>query len=204
MHTAICGEQPDLIYFAGRGLDLRSFVAALSENGACLLHSVTIMSGDDTDNLIGSRLPLSGDIHVQVLYTAVAYPGEWQDFSGDPAYQANYADFADEFTRTYRFPAGDLSDGGAMMDHDAVVTAVQAAQDDPGTDPASVANFLSTIDCHSAVPGASGFIAFAQNTGNQIDKAIPILQIAEDGSLRQVDLAWSQGHPLDMSTSCSP
>ncbi len=200
-HDTICGERPDLIYFTGRGVDLRSFVAALSSGGACLLRSVTVMTGDDASRLIGSHLPLSGDIGVNLLYTGLAYPGEWG--TGNGINQINYADFAKQFTDIYRFPQGDLADSGAIMEHDAVLTAVTAAMEDPATSPSSIANFLFNFNCQTPIPGASGQIAFQPDTGNQIDKAMPILQLEADGSVRQAGLAWSQGHPLDTSPSCS-
>ncbi len=200
-HDTICDERPDLIYFTGRGVDLRSFVAALSSGGACLLRSVTVMTGDDAARIIGSRLALSGDIAVKLLYTGLAYPGEWG--TGDSINQTNYADFARQFVDIYRFPPSDLADSGAIMEHDAVLTAVTAAMEDPATSPNSIANILFNFNCHSTIAGASGQIAFQPDTGNQIDKAMPILQLNTDGSVRQAGLAWSQGHPLNTSPSCS-
>ncbi|WP_158893349.1 ABC transporter substrate-binding protein [Amycolatopsis anabasis] len=206
MHSDICTAQPDVIYFAGRGVDLRSFVTALSHDGACQqLSSVTVISGDDTSILVGAPLPLSGDIGVELLYTGLAYPGQWDLFSQDPAhpaYKKNYNHFIDEFS-AHGFSQTDLRDGAAMIEHDAVATAVKAAEENPSTHPKSITNFLSNIDCNSAVPGASGFIAFDQATGNQLNKAMPILQIMANGQLGQVDLVWSRGHPLDTSMSCS-
>ncbi len=200
-HDTICDERPDLIYFTGRGVDLRSFVAALSAGGACLLHSVTVMTGDDASRLIGSHLALSGDIGVKLLYTALAYPNEWG--IGNSIDQRNYTDFARQFTDIYRFPPRDLADSGAIMEHDAVLTVITAALEDPSTSPSSIANFLFNFNCHFAIPGASGLIAFQPDTGNQIDKAMPILEFNTDGSVRQAGLAWYQGHPLNTSPSCS-
>jgi ABC-type branched-subunit amino acid transport system substrate-binding protein len=207
MHSDICNAQPDVIYFAGRGVDLRSFVYALSNDGACQqLRSVTVISGDDTATLVGTKLPLTGDIAVTPLYTALAYPDQWKMFTGNDAaltYQQNYTDFLNAFTGTHEFEAGGLSDGAAMIEHDAVATAVDAAEKDPSSGSRSVANFVAEIDCNSAVPGATGFIAFRQDSGNQIDKVLPILRIQADGSASPVDLVWSQGKPLDTSSSCA-
>jgi ABC-type branched-subunit amino acid transport system substrate-binding protein len=206
IHNDICSAQPDAIYFAGRGVDLRSFVTALSDDGACQgLSSVTVISGDDTATLVGSPLPQSGDIGVHVLYTGLAYPEQWKLLAQDPAYATylrNYQDFANSFLGTYGFSQGDLGDGSAMIQHDAVATAITAAQEDPSSEAKSLPNFLTNIDCNSPVPGATGFIAFAPDTGNQVDKAMPILQILADGSMSAVGLVWSQGLPLDTSASC--
>jgi len=207
MHSDICTAQPDVIYFAGRGVDLRSFITALSNDGACQqLPSVTVISGDDSATLVGSKLPLDGDIDVQPLYTALAYPDQWKMFTGDQAaltYQQNYTDFFNAFVTTHEFAREDLSDGAAMIEHDAVATAVRAAEDDPADTPQSVANFVANFDCNSAVPGATGFIAFRQSDGNQINKVLPILRIRADGSAAPIDLVWSLGRPLDTSPTCA-
>jgi ABC-type branched-subunit amino acid transport system substrate-binding protein len=205
-HSDICSAQPDLIYFAGRGVDLGAFVTSLAEDGACeQLRSVTVMTGDDASTLAGDVLPLDKDIGVQLRYTALAYPGQWGMFTDDPAhptYARNYDNFVAEFTGTHRFPVGELWNGAAMIQHDAVAVAVRAATESPSADPGSISNFLRSIDCNSAVPGATGFLAFEQGTGNQIDKAMPILSIASDGSVHPVDLVWSRGRPLDTSPTC--
>jgi hypothetical protein len=84
----------------------------------------------------------------------------------------------------------------------AVITAIRAAEEDPSTASKSITSFLYNINCNSAVPGASGFIAFQQATGNQIDKAMPIPQIKTDASLDQIGLVWSEGYPLNTAPSC--
>ncbi|MEV6910437.1 amino acid ABC transporter substrate-binding protein [Amycolatopsis sp. NPDC051071] len=205
-HSDICGARPDLIYFAGRGLDLGAFVTALAEDGACeQLESVTLMTGDDASTLAGNSLPLDKDIGVRIRYTGLAYPDQWDMFTADPAYptyKKNHDNFIAEFTGTHGFQRGELWDGAAMIEHDAVAVAVRAAMDNVSSDPVSVANLLRSIDCNSPVPGASGFLAFDQTTGNQLDKALPILSIDPDGSVHPVDLVWSRGRPLNTSPDC--
>lgn len=205
-HSDICGARPDLIYFAGRGLDLGALVTALADDGACEgLQSVTVMTGDDASTLAGKPLPLNKDIGVRLRYTALAYPDQWRMFTSDPAYptyEKNYANFITEFTGTHGFSQGELWDGAAMIEHDAVAVAVKAATQNVSSDPVSVANHLRSIDCNSPVPGATGFLAFDQTTGNQLDKAMPILSIDPDGSVHPVDLVWSRGRPLDTSPDC--
>ncbi|MFK0248928.1 amino acid ABC transporter substrate-binding protein [Amycolatopsis azurea] len=205
-HNDICGAKPDLIYFAGRGLDLGALVAALAGDGACEgLESVTVMTGDDASTLAGKPLELNKDIGVQLRYTALAYPDQWDMFTADPAhptYKKNYDNFVAEFTGTHGFPKKELWDGAAMIEHDAVAAAVEAAVRNVSADPVSVANMVRSIDCNSSVPGATGFIAFDQATGNQLDKALPILSIHPDGSVHPVDLVWSRGRPLNTAPDC--
>ncbi|WP_410654981.1 ABC transporter substrate-binding protein [Amycolatopsis sp. lyj-112] len=206
-HSDICGARPDLIYFAGRGLDLGALVTALADDGACeQLASVTVMTGDDASTLADKPLPLDKDIGVRLRYTALAYPDQWRMFTADPAYPTyakNYANFVREFTETHKFALAELWDGAAMIEHDAVAVAVEAATKNVSSDPVSVANHLRNIDCNSAVPGATGFLAFDQSTGNQLDKALPILSIDADGSVHPVDLVWSRGRPLNTAEDCN-
>jgi hypothetical protein len=60
MHSDICAIQPDMIYFAGRGVDLEYFVTALSRSGTCGLGALDVMTGDDASNLVGRRITMSG------------------------------------------------------------------------------------------------------------------------------------------------
>ncbi len=203
-HSDICGAKPDLVYFAGRGLDLGAFVKALADDGACEgLDSVTVMTGDDASTLAGKALPLDEDIGVRLRYTALAYPDQWDMFAADPAYptyKKNHDNFVTEFTR--RFPRGELWDGAAMIEHDAVAVAVRAAGDNVSADPVSVPDVIRNIDCNSSVPGATGSLAFDRTTGNQLDKALPILSIDADGAVHPVDLVWSRGRPLNTAPDC--
>lgn len=206
MHSDICGARPDVIYFAGRGVDVRSFVTALSNDGACeQLRSVTVISGDDTATLVRSPLRLDGDIGVRVLYTALAYPDQWKMFKGNESsltYETNYRDFENEFVSTHQFAKEHLWDGAAMIEHDAVAAAIRAAELDPSAGANTMANFLRSFDCNSLVPGATGFLVFHQDTGNRIDKATPILEIDKNGGVKPIDLVWPEGHPMDTSQSC--
>jgi ABC-type branched-subunit amino acid transport system substrate-binding protein len=205
MHSDICSARPDVIYFAGRGADLGSFLEMLAADGACELASVTVLTGDDASTLAGKSIKDNQDIHFEVLYTAFAYPGQWQLLKEDPAlktHRQNYDDFLKRFTATQGFSTEDLRDGAAMIEHDAVAAAMRAALNDPSTEPQSIANFLANINCTAAVPGASGFVAFEEGTGNQVNKAIPIVRINADGSVTLADLDWSQRAPAASAPSC--
>ena len=120
----------------------------------------------------------------------------------------NYDNFANRFLGVHRFPQKDLWDGAAISVHDAVAAAAKAALDNPSRDATTVANFIANITCKigqvsgngsapgpsdASVPGASGSIAFAQGTGNQVNKALPIVSISAAGALDQIDLVWSLG-----------
>ncbi len=202
MHSDICADQPDLIYFAGRGTDLGSFLTALSQGGACSLGPLDVMSGDDASTLVGMRMPSSGDLKIRVFYTGLAHSDEWNAFPPGSDNVKNYQQFTDAFA-VNGFATADLADGDAMMTHDAVLSAATAARIDQlaVTDPGTVAAYFLRFRCTKFIPGASGEIAFDQS-GNPIDKAMPIIQIQPDGSVTQEDLAWPTGKPLDTSATC--
>lgn len=200
MRDSICLQHPDLIYFAGRGADLKSFLTVLGQNGSCGLTTVAVMSSDDATNMIGKPLPSFGALHVDVLYTAVATHGEWnigKPGQGDNA--RNYAAFLSVFTGQGFGTRADLNDGYVMMTHDAVLTAATAARRDPDPvhNPMTVADAISEFDCQNPIPGVTGQIAFTlASHGDPVDKATAIVQIRQDGSLRVQDLAWSAGRPF--------
>jgi ABC-type branched-subunit amino acid transport system substrate-binding protein len=210
MHGDICAEDPDLIYFAGRGADLWSFLDALASGGACPLGKITIMTGDDASNIVGERLPSAGP-QVTVLFTALATANEWAPKWVGPhpgptveEEAANYSHFAAAFA-AQGFPLVDLSDGLAMMNHDAVLAAAIAARDDQQAiqNPDTVAGELVGLNCGQSVPGASGFIAFGSDN-NPIDKVTPILQINPSGSVTQMGPPVGAAGPVDYNTgTCS-
>lgn len=203
MHSDICGDQPDLIYFAGRGVDLKSFLTAMSTGGACSLGPLDVMTGDDAANLVGAPIPSGGDVSTRVFYTALAYRDEWAGLPSNADQVLAYHDFEDAFTTSNGFNPGDLADGHAMVNDDAVIAAATAARNDPlaTTDPSTVGAYFLYLRCTRTIRGASGDIAFGSD-GNPIDKATPIMRIQPDGSVTQEDLVWPTGTPLDPKSTC--
>lgn len=201
MHGDICSEKPDLIYFAGRGADLRSFLTALAEGGACGLSSTDVMSSDDATSILGTPLPDFHGLPVKVLYTGVATKDEWNNaVPPQPDDIRDYNDFVSAFLGQHVGAPEDLVDGYAILNHDAVLTAATAARQDPSpvSDPMTVADFIGEFNCLNPVPGAGGKIAFSQHSqGNPIDKVMPIMRIQPDGTPAPQDLAWATGLDFD-------
>jgi hypothetical protein len=221
-HAVICFQKPDSIYFAGRGADLRSFLTALAEGGACSLPPIDVLTSDDATSILGTPLPDLSGLSIRVLYTGVATKGEWNGTKEEwnritPPQQPdkqrriydmfqeneeNYNKFEEAFTERFG-TADDLLDGYAIMYHDAVLTATMLARrsSSPVHNPKTVANFINELTCLKPVPGASGKIAFSSNTdGNPINKAMPIIQIQPDGTSKMQDLTWAAGTPFDPAT----
>ena len=210
MYSDICRASPDLIYFAGRGADLRSFLTALSGSGACGLRHVDVLTGDDAGAQAGIPLPSSGSISFNVFYTAGATAGEWNLAPGDVVDRLDYQQFLEEFTSQSHFAANDLTDGQAMLEYDALLTAATAARRDPAAirNPSTLPFFVANLDCHDPVPGAGGRIAFSGKDGPgagrgiPVDMAIPIMRIMPNGGFTQQALDWSEGKPFDDPSVC--
>jgi ABC-type branched-subunit amino acid transport system substrate-binding protein len=204
MHGDICADRPDLIYFAGRGVDLGSFLTALSQGGACGLGPIDVMTGDDAASVGGTPLPHFANMQVRVFFTALATAGQWKNFPPNTDTVQNYNQFAQAFSNPDNdFNPNDLVEEDAIMSHDAVLAAVTAARIDPLSviDPSTVAAYFLRLRCTQFVPGASGDIAF-DSAGNPVDKAVPMLQLLPDGSAVQQELTWPTGKPFVPSTTC--
>lgn len=216
MHGDLCKIKPDLVYFAGRGADLKSFVDAMFDSGACGLGELDIVTGDSASFLIGEELPTADHLTVNIYYTAMAYADQWAEAAATSdapeivrTNAANYQDFEESFTsgQAYQFDRADLVDGHAIMSHDAVLAAVAVVRINPSSIPelSTVADQFPLFRCgKSAIPGASGAIAF-DDLGNPVNKPMPILRVGSaegKGSVTQVGLAWPLGAPSDPSTGC--
>lgn len=202
MLTDICVNRPDVIVFAGRAVDLTSFMRALSEGGACHISTLDVVTGDDAVQIVGEPLPSSGHLRFRVFYSALAHGAQWDSEPPDSNNRRNFDGFAQEFVKG-RFSRDDLDDGHAMMNYDAALTAITAIRQNPlaSSDPSTVSDYLLGFRCTNVIPGASGIIALQQD-GNPTNKAMPILQIQPDGSLTQEGFAWPAGTPLDPLTTC--
>ncbi|MGH7867377.1 MAG: ABC transporter substrate-binding protein [Candidatus Dormibacteraceae bacterium] len=202
MHNNICLVRPDVVYFAGRGTDLKAFLGSLDVNSSCSLASLRIITGDDVSNVVGT---VRSGPNYTVLFTALANPHEWDKIAPLGNQYKNYRQFADAFAEA-GFVEVDLDDGEAMITHDAVITVISAIRTDgkyAGSDPSSVAGIIHTLCGANMIGGASGFIAIGSN-GNAIDKAMPVVEIQPDGSLRVDDTVWPSGTPLDYPATTFP
>jgi len=202
MLVNVCANKPDVIVFAGRSADMVSFMRALSEGGACALTSLDVVTGDDAANIAGEPLPASDHLKFRVFYTALAHGAQWDSAPPNSVNRKNYDAFEQEFFRN-GFGSDDLADGHAMISYDAALTAIVAIRNDPlaTTDPSTLSDALLGLRCVNTIPGVSGAIALASD-GNPTNKVMPILQIQQNGFLKQESLAWPAGTPLDPQSTC--
>ncbi|MER7535951.1 hypothetical protein ABTX77_14355 [Streptomyces sp. NPDC097704] len=209
----ICDTRTETVFFAGRHTQLRQFINALGDRG-CVDRAFTVLTGDE-GSYLGADEKLDRKAlkkKVTVRYAALAHPDAWQPAPGRQIPRTGgspqaYADFlADIAKAAPKDRPVALSDGQAIIAYDAMATAVHAirqatpegvaypSKEDVGTQWPQVKGSLR-------VQGASGWICL-DNYGNPYNKAVPIVELAQDGSPRFVQTAWPEGRPP--TSTCLP
>ena len=198
----LCTYKPDVVYFAGRGVDLPKLLAPLRTR-ICNDRPLTVFAGDDVSQSpqaagFDEILETLRDGNVELLYTGLAHPGAWKLAEG--AYPTEGA-FGEKGSYRKFFRNDQLDDGQAIMGHDAVTTAVSAIRLEGGTaadqkvsGSMMMQRWKSLHGVH-AVAGASGLISL-QNNGSPERKAVPVIEIGSDGIVRTVAVSANGGDPL--------
>ncbi|WP_327351878.1 branched-chain amino acid ABC transporter substrate-binding protein [Streptomyces sp. NBC_01304] len=198
MPGQLCDQKPQVVYFAGRGRHLSHFLDAIA-NRACQKQPFTVLTGDDTTNLTPDELAAAAKTGVDVLYTGLAH-AEMYDKNRKAVSEPSARNFRPGNLLDQWFKNDPRYDGQDIMAHDAVLTAAQGIRMASGwkgkvTGPA-VARMFHQMVGNQAVPGASGFIQF-QNTGDPVNKAIPILQLTADGRSELIAVSSDRGRPTE-------
>lgn len=108
-----------------------------------------------------------------------------------------YTTFETDVARASKKPVP-LADGQAIVAYDAMATAVHAIrqatpQGSQHPELSDVVTQWPQVKGSLRVQGASGWICL-DNYGNPYNKAVPIVELALDGSQRFVQIAWPEGH----------
>ncbi|MFF4173729.1 ABC transporter substrate-binding protein [Streptomyces sp. NPDC001744] len=207
----ICDARPETVFFAGRHTQLRQFINALGARG-CSDRPLTVLTGDE-GSYLGADTKLDRNAlkaKLTVRYASLAHPDAWTPAGGRriPATGGSpeaYATFLKDIGRDPKQPVA-LADGQAIVAYDAMATAVHAirqATPQGARRPSAedVARQWPQVKASLRVWGASGWICL-DNYGNPYNKAVPIVELAPDGSQRFVQIAWPEGHPPE--ASCLP
>jgi ABC-type branched-subunit amino acid transport system substrate-binding protein len=191
----ICdGDPPDVVFFAGRGRELRRFIEAAGEGGRRC--RTTVISGSSA---IGVYFDTRGKRHraelarlrtrweqsgVTVYYTAYAHPEIAEKTYGEDAGGGGPFDgFEKAYGRHVGGPAGALDSGQAMLGHDSVFTIGKAARTAVqvyGTrrvTPPMVLAMLEQTNGKSRVRGVSGEIAFDPDTGEPVGRPLALVEL---------------------------
>ncbi|WP_280426826.1 ABC transporter substrate-binding protein [Nocardia carnea] len=183
MMPNICRLAPGTIYFAGRGADALEFLTALATR-PCNDTPIQVVTADDMPYYQLAEVPAGKALEtgVRVLYTGLVHPQAWADqpdrfnrfsveqFSPDCPGPICYKDFSD----------GNLDDFAAIMEHDAVVTAVQAIRNAAAyvgeiVDSGPVLQAMKGLHSDRKFLAAGGTLSFDEH-GLPMDKPIPILE----------------------------
>jgi len=193
----LCAEpQPDAVYFAGRGEALAAFVRKLAGRN-CGDTPVNIVTGDDIAGLRDAAAMGDSSVvaalgsNVTVTYTGLAHPDLWA--STDPG--ASFNTGAVAYLRSAQL---DLSDGAAIMGHDAVLLAITAIQRAAGPEraPVTASAMIQTlygVRGAAAMAGASGPISLTE-CGDAERKLFPILSITPSGMPVLIGPAYAAGN----------
>ncbi|MFJ9829185.1 ABC transporter substrate-binding protein [Streptomyces sp. NPDC101160] len=207
----ICDTRAETVFFAGRHTQLRQFINALGARG-CAERSFTVLTGDEGSYLGADKLLDRQALknRLTVRYASLAHPDAWLPAPGRPVPATGgstvaYQTFVTDIARASAKPVA-LADGQAIVAYDAMATAVHAirqATPDNAAHPdlADVRTQWPQVKGSLRVEGAGGWICL-DNYGNPYNKAVPIVQLAQDGSQRFVAIAWPEGAPP--ATSCLP
>ncbi|MWA14211.1 ABC transporter substrate-binding protein [Streptomyces sp. BA2] len=190
------GERPDAVYFAGRRRELRSFIEAVGETRRSC--PVTVLSGSSAVGVyfdtshggsgeelaeLDRRWKASG---MKVSYTAYTHPEASKEIYGGPRNNP-YTDFERRFLEVNGGAPGALTNGQAMVGHDALYAAGIAARravDTYGgrqvTAPKVLALLGQTNDSYR-VRGVSGEIAFDPDTGEPVGRPMALVELRPPG-----------------------
>ncbi|MFD0634306.1 hypothetical protein ACFQ9X_24860 [Catenulispora yoronensis] len=160
----ICAVKPDVVFYAGRSVDLTSFIDAL-ETRVCAQTPIVIATAGSNLGKIREQEAAMKAKGITMVYATLADATGW--LAGAPGTPQHFADFATTF-RKLGFPDADLSDGGAIATHDSVLVAARAvrlaaqAGSGRGLQPkaADVFNEVLNMNNQYVVPSASGDLSY--------------------------------------------
>jgi len=197
---SVCHSGAQVVYFAGRGADLQGLLTGLAHRYCQSTQPLIVLTGSDAAQLSGQSNLWPSVANMTVFYTGLASPDTWssQPNAADPSISAWFgAKYPYGFQQT--FPGESLNDGWGIMYFDGVLTAVDAVQSLYTSDGSqrvpsagAVAQQLNSLTVH----GASGYICF-DSEHDPLTKAIPVLQLGQNGQLTYVTLTSVSGNSPD-------
>ncbi|QFU92600.1 ABC transporter substrate-binding protein [Amycolatopsis sp. YIM 10] len=199
MMPNLCGNKPDIVYFAGREHHLTAFIAELA-NRRCRDQPVTVLTGDlALVEAPDAAMRRGLESNVTVLAPGLAHPQAWTTTPDqfDRVSVANFREPGCEECFEALFPGDRLDDGVAILAHDAVLTVAWAIRHS-GANPSvtvtarDLLQMRNRLHDEGAVPGASGRISF-DDRGDPVNKAVPILRVRVDDTPEFVALSSPAG-----------
>ncbi|GAB3872560.1 hypothetical protein GCM10029964_011170 [Kibdelosporangium lantanae] len=197
----LCAVPIDVVYFAGRGRDLATFVGQMA-NRLCQDRPVHILTGDDN-----VPVPLLRDqaykrglaANVDVVYTDLADAKAWAADRQRPQAERKFVDSAvarflgdaqsPDTCFVCAFGESSLVDDDSILAYDAVYTATTAVQraaglaKDGDVDANMVLQVFMSLNGQNSIVGASGKLSY-DNSGEASDKVVPLMKRLSDGTIQ--------------------
>ncbi|WP_075016249.1 ABC transporter substrate-binding protein [Actinacidiphila rubida] len=185
----VCDKKPAAVYFAGRGVNLRAFITAMSApDRRC---PVTVLTGDDaigvypdsaTSQSVRDRFTASWKASgVTALYTALGHPELPARLY--PAARDPFPGFVQLYHDEFGAGPDNFQDGQAMLAHDALWTLGVAIRDAAGDGTATVnaGSTLNALVSAGSVAGLSGPIELGSD-GNPRNKPMALVRLEPSGT----------------------
>ncbi|MFC4561795.1 hypothetical protein ACFO4E_07990 [Nocardiopsis mangrovi] len=178
----ICDAEVDMVFYAGRGVDLRGLVDSLHSR-SCAREPLTVFFASTGLALRGDddALDLLEEGNLTVVQAAASDPDWVNGARGAPE---GFAAFADAYDENFGDPGAGLENGYAVAHHDAMMVAVQAIRlrDREGGDRAEsldgMRRALFRLNSANVVRAAGGTLAFSTTRdGDPGDKPVPVVEI---------------------------
>ncbi|TLW93608.1 hypothetical protein FFT09_09550 [Saccharomonospora piscinae] len=198
VRASICAAAAEglrAVLYAGREVDLAAFLDSL-EQRTCYRLPLTILTAglELGDVLRGSEDELA-DANLTIISAATVDAEGWRANQDDPDTPEYYGDFRTAFEK--HFHGDHLDDGGAIMMHDALLTAASAirlaAPEGAASAPTArdVRAQLLNLNVLHEVQGGSGTLTFSKQergTGVPVGKPVPVLRYPhpDESATRQV------------------
>jgi hypothetical protein len=191
--TNVCAVAPKVVLYAGRWLDLLSFLTSL-ENRVCPDTPMTVVTVNTNLGTLTNEEEALRNKKITVVNAVASDPLGWPN--NVPGTPKHFADFQSEFS-ALGFDPADLDNGDAIATHDAVFVAVKATRLAVPPTPSArngvpkavdVLSQLLNLNNLNAVPGAGGELSFSfrgtrgDDSGHPCGKPIPVLEIPPSGS----------------------
>ncbi|MFC3996852.1 ABC transporter substrate-binding protein [Nocardiopsis sediminis] len=193
----ICQTEADMVFYAGRGVDLAGLVEALHTR-SCVREPLTVFFAE-TGLSLREDEQMRGQLaegNLTIVHAAASDP-DW-GAGGARGEPDGLAGFTEAYTENVGDTTGRLTNGYAMAHHDAVMTAVQAIRlysregGEGGDDPLraeGARGALFRLNAGNVVRGATGDLSFsATRDGDPGGKPVPVFEIPGPGEAPAHDL----------------
>ncbi|UED85381.1 hypothetical protein [Streptomyces profundus] len=209
--TSLChASDAEVIYFAGRNVQLRLFVNALGQHNCEREFTVITISGASTLTT-DPELDVSALERVTVLYTTNAHPDTWLGNDGIGGSYEEFEDLEELVAEQELAGTVDLVDSRAITMYDAVAVAVEGIRVKGGEgipELEDVTNTWRQMRGNLKLVGVSGWICLNAD-GHPGNKAVSIVQLVpalegDEVEVRFLGLGWPDGAPPRADTCPDP